>query len=94
MNATLAKHARKRRWKARYATRKPKGYKIQEPDDLVEVDNLRVSILADEVRYQFSARDILSKWDGIRDYRSQTSLKAAHFLQYLKRKFLFKIKLS
>jgi len=92
VNTTLAKLARKRRWKPRYATRKPKGYKIRGPGDLVEVDTLNVRLLPDEVRYQFSARDILSKWDGIRAYKSQTSSKAAHFLQYLQKKFPFPIK--
>ena len=88
----MARQARKRRWKPRYATRKPRGYKIKEPGDLVELDTLRVKLLPDEVRYQFSARDILSKWDGIRAYKRQTSTKAAHFLQYLQRKFPFRIK--
>lgn len=91
VNVRLAREARKRRWKPRYATRKPKGYKIRKPGDLVELDTLRVSLLPDEVRYQFSARDILSKWDGLRAYKSQTSTKAAHFLQYLQKKFPFQI---
>jgi putative transposase len=92
LNVTLARQARKRRWKPRYATRKPRGYKVKGPGDLVELDTLRVRLLPDEVRYQFSARDILSKWDGLRAYKSQTSTKAAHFLQYLQRKFPFRIK--
>ncbi len=49
-------------------------------------------LLPDEVRYQFSARDIISRCDGLRAYKSQSSWKAAHFLQYLKKKFPFKIK--
>ena len=49
---SLAKLARRRKWKPRYATRKPKGYKIKGPGDLVEVDTLRVSLLPDEVRYR------------------------------------------
>ena len=34
LNTTLAKFARRRKWKPRYATRKPKGYKIKGPGDL------------------------------------------------------------
>jgi len=92
VNTTLAKLARKRRWKPRYATRKPRGYKIRGPGDLVEVDTLQVKLLPDEVRYQFSARDVVIKFDGLRAYKSQTSSKAAHFLQYLQKKFPFPIK--
>lgn len=92
VNVTLAKLARKRKWKPRYATRKPRGYKIRGPGDLVEVDTLQVKLLPDEVRYQFSARDVVVKFDGLRAYKSQTSSKAAHFLQYLQKKFPFKIK--
>lgn len=92
VNMTMAKRARKRGWKPRYATRKPKGYKIQGPGDLVEVDTLQVRLIPNEIRYQFSARDVVVKFDGLRAYRSQTSMKASHFLQYLQKKFPFKIK--
>ena len=92
VNAAAARLARKRRWKPRYATRKPRGYKIKGPGDLVEIDTLNVRLLPDEVRYQFSARDVICKFDGLRAYKSQTSSKAAHFLQYLQKKFPFKIK--
>jgi len=92
VNAALAKRSRKRGWKPRYAIRKPKGYKIQGPGDLVEVDTLKVTLIPNEIRYQFSARDVVVKFDGLRAYKSQTSIKAAHFLQYLQKKFPFKIK--
>lgn len=92
VNAAQAKRARKRGWKPRYAIRKPKGYKIQGPGDLVEVDTLKVTLIPNEIRYQFSARDVVVKFDGLRAYKSQTSMKAAHFLQYLRKKFPFKIK--
>lgn len=92
VNMTMARRARKRGWKPRYATRKPKGYKIQGPGDLVEVDTLQVQLIPNEIRYQFSARDVVVKFDGLRAYRSQTSVKASHFLQYLQKKFPFKIK--
>ena len=92
VNVTMAKRARKRRRKPRYAIRKPKGYKIQGPGDLVEVDTLQVILIPNEIRYQFSARDVVARFDGLRAYKSQSSVKAAHFLQYLQKKFLFKIK--
>ncbi|MBA7520839.1 hypothetical protein ES705_12938 [subsurface metagenome] len=92
VNVTMAKRARKRRRKPRYAIRKPKGYKIQGPGDLVEVDTLQVILIPNEIRYQFSARDVVARFDVLRAYKSQSSVKAAHFLQYLQKKFPFKIK--
>ena len=92
VNMIMAKRARKKRWKPRYATRKPKGYKIKGPGDLVEVDTLQVTLIPNEIRYQFSARDVVVKFDGLRAYKSKTSVKAAHFLDYLQKKFPFKIK--
>lgn len=92
VNITMAKRARKRRRKPRYAIRKPKGYKIQGPGDLVEVDTFEVKLIPNEIRYQFSARDVVVKYDVLRAYKRQSSVKAAHFLQYLQKKFPFKIK--
>jgi len=92
VNTTLAKMARKRKWKPRYATRIPRDYQVKEPGDLVEVDTLTIKLLPDLVRYQFSARDVISKRDGLRVYSKQTSFCAALFLDYLERKFPFKIK--
>lgn len=92
VNVTMAKRARRRRRKPRYAIRKPKGYKIKAPGDLVEVDTLQVALIPNEIRYQFSARDVVAKFDGLRAYKHLSSVKAAHFLQYLQKKFPFKIK--
>ena len=41
---------------------------------------------------EFSARDVIVRLDGLRAYKSQTSSKAAHFLQYRQKKFPFEIK--
>ena len=92
LNVTQAKLARKRRRKPRYAIRKPKDYRIEGPGDLVQVDTLQIKLVPNEVRYQFSARDVISRFDVIRAYKNQTSLKAAHFLHYLRKKFPYRIK--
>lgn len=92
VNVTLVRLARKRKWKPRYAVRKPKDYQVKVPGDLVEVDTLVIKLLPDLVRYQFTARDIVSKRDGIKAYCRQTSFCAALFLDYLIKKFPFKIK--
>jgi putative transposase len=92
LNVTQAKLARKRRRKPRYAIRKPKDYRIEGPGDLVEVDTLQIRLVPNEIRYQFSARDVVTRFDAIRAYKHQTSLKAAHFLHYLRKKFPYPIK--
>ena len=91
-NVRRAKLARKRRRKPRYAVRKPKDYRVEAPGDLVQVDTLQVRLCPDEVRFQFSARDMISRFDGLRAYKRQTSTAAAAFLHYLRKKFPFRIK--
>ncbi len=91
-NVTQAKLVRKRRRKPRYAVRKPKDYRIEGPGDLVQVDTLQIKLVPNEVRYQFSARDVVTRFDALRAYKNQTSIKAAHFLHYLRKKFPYPIK--
>jgi putative transposase len=91
-NVRLAKLARRRRRKPRYAVRKPKGYPVEAPGDLVQVDTLKLLLMSNDVRYHFSARDVISRWDAARSFRRQTSFAAARFLEYLEKKFPFPIK--
>ena len=91
-NVRLAKLARKRRRKPRYAVRMPKGYTIDSPGDLVQIDTLKLQLMSNDVRYHFSARDVVSRWDCARAFRRQTSFAAARFLEYLETKLPFKIK--
>jgi putative transposase len=91
-NVRQAKLARKRRRKPRYAVRKPKDYRVEGPGDLVQVDTLQVRLCPDEIRFQFSARDTVIRFDGLRAYKRQTSTAGADFLHYLRKKFPFKIK--
>jgi transposase InsO family protein len=92
VNVTQAMLARKRRWKPRYAVRKPKDYRSLAPGDLVEVDTLQIRFVPGEIRYQFSGRDVVCRYDVIRAYTRQTSLKAAHFLHYLRKKFPYPVR--
>ncbi len=92
VNISQAKLARKRRRKPRYAVRKPKDYRAIEPGDLVEVDTLQIRLVPNEIRYQFTARDVVSRFDAIRAYKHQSSSKAAHFLHYLRKKFPYPIR--
>jgi len=92
LNVRLAKEARKRRRKPRYAIRKPPGYIINDPGDLVQVDTVQIKFRNGEIRYQFSARDAISRWDISRAYRVATSNTAAAFLEYMEKKFPFPIR--
>ncbi len=88
----LAKLARKRRRKQRYAVRRPKDYRVEAPGDLVQLDTLHARLLPDERRIQFRAHDVISKWAALKVYKRQTSGAAAEFLHHLKMKFPFRIR--
>ena len=91
-NVRLAKLARKRRRRQRYAVRRPKDYKVEAPGDLVQVDTLHARLVPDERRFQFRAHDVISKRAALRVYKRQTSGAAAEFLYHLKMKFPFHIR--
>lgn len=92
MNIRQAREARRRRRKPRYAIRKPQGYRVTAPGDLVQVDTLQIRLQSDDVRWQFSSRDLISRWDVSRVYRRATSYTATKFLEYMERKFPFRIR--
>src|SRR6266849_473346 len=48
-----------------YAVRKPKQYAVSEPGDLVEVDTLDVRPIPGVVFKQFTACDVISRWEVI-----------------------------
>jgi len=51
-----------------YGTRKPKGYRINEPGDLVQLDTLDLRPLPGVVLKHFTARDMVSRWDVMNVY--------------------------
>ncbi len=68
-------------------TSKPSG-----PAIWVEIDTLQVRICANEIRFQFGAVDIISRFQAVRVYRRQTSTAGADFLHYLRKKFPFPVR--
>jgi transposase InsO family protein len=92
LNIRQAREARKRRRKPRYAIRKPQGYRVTAPGDLVQVDTLQIRLRSDDRRWQFSTRDLISRWDVSRAYRHASSFAAALFLEYMERKFPFPVR--
>ena len=91
-NVRLAKLARKRRRKPRYAVRRPLDYKVESPGDLVQVDTLQARLVPNERRIQFRGHDVIPKRAGLHIYKRQTSGAGAEFLHHLKMKFPFRIR--
>ena len=84
--------ATKRRLRRPHAIRKPKSYQVKLPGDLVQVDTLDLRPLPGVVLKQFTARDVISRWDVVDVYRAATSSTAANFLGALQSRLPFKPK--
>jgi putative transposase len=76
----------------RYALSKPKGYAVKRPGDLVQVDTLDLNRHLSQRRYQFSARDTISRWDVLEVHERASSGCAAIFLTALKSECPFPVK--
>ncbi|OLC80312.1 MAG: hypothetical protein AUI96_04410 [Nitrospirae bacterium 13_1_40CM_3_62_11] len=90
VRAAISAHKRAR---ARpYAIRKPRDYGSTQPGDLVQVDTLDIRPLPGVVRKQFTARDVVSRWDVVDVYRTATATTAAQFLATLITRMPFPIR--
>jgi len=68
--------ARRRSRPRPHAVRKPAGLLIERPGDLVQLDTLDVRPVPGEVFKQFTARDVVSRWDVL-ELRSTATGRAA-----------------
>lgn len=75
-----------------WAVRKPAGYVARVPGDLLEVDTLDVRPLPGVRLKHFTARDVISRWDGLEVYRRATATTATQFLEGLARRLPFPIR--
>lgn len=75
--------AKKRYLKRAWGIRKPETFRAHIPGDLVEVDTMDIRPVPAVIRKQFTARDIVSKWDTLQVFGGATSLLAAKFLDIL-----------
>ena len=75
-----------------WATRKPRDYTVEQPGDLVEVDTMDLRPLPGLVLKQFTARDVVSRWDVVEVRRRATSSAAAAFLDTLQQRMPFPIR--
>lgn len=82
----------KRRLQRPYAIRKPKNYTTKQPGDLVQIDTLDIRPLPGIILKQFTARDIISKWDVLEARSRATAKTARDFIDTLQKRMPFQIK--
>ncbi|MGH7274126.1 MAG: integrase core domain-containing protein [Nitrospiria bacterium] len=84
--------ARKRRWTRPYAIRKPSDYVPRRPGDLVQIDTLDLRPVPGVILKQFTARDVVSRWDVLKVHSRATAQLASQFIQTLKQRMPFPIR--
>lgn len=83
---------RMRSWRRPYAIRKPAGWTVVRPGDLVQIDTVDIRPFADHSFKQFTARDVISRWDTLEVRRSATARSAAEMLDALAARMPFEIR--
>jgi putative transposase len=70
----------------------PGDYVVQSTGDLVEVDTLDIRPFSWITLKQFTARDVISRWDVIEARGRETATAAKEFVKTLEQRMLFKVK--
>ena len=83
---------RQRRWLRPYAIRKPAAWSVERPGDLVELDTLDIRPLSNLIYKQFTARDVVSRWDTLELGRRATAAAAADVLDRLAERMPFPVR--
>lgn len=83
---------RGRRWQRPYAVRKPADWPVERPGDLVELDTLDIRPFPTQVWKQFTARDVVSRWDTVELGRRATASAAAAVLDRLAERMPFGVR--
>jgi transposase InsO family protein len=83
---------RQRRWSRPYAIRKPADWTVDRPGDLVELDTLDIRPLPGTVWKQFTARDVVSRWDLVELGRRANARAAAAVLDRLAERLPFGVR--
>jgi transposase InsO family protein len=81
-----------RRWQRPYAIRKPADWTVERPGDLVELDTLDIRPLPGKIWKQFTARDVVSRWDTLELGRRATAMAAADVLDRLAERMPFRVR--
>jgi putative transposase len=84
--------ARKRAWRRPHAVRKPRELVPLRPGDLVQVDTLDVRPLPGQVFKQFTARDVVSRWDVLELSTTASARSAVAILDALAARMPFPVR--
>jgi transposase InsO family protein len=83
---------RMRSWRRPYAIRKPAGWAVERPGDLVQIDTVEIRPFAGHPFKQFTARDVISRWDTLEVRRSATARLASEMLDALAARMPFPVR--
>ena len=83
---------RQRRWQRPYAVRRPADWAARRPGDLVELDTLDIRPWPGKVWKQFTARDVVSRWDVVELGQRATAAAAAAVLDRLAERMPFGVR--
>jgi putative transposase len=94
LSAPLLFRVKRRRGTANrpWALRKPAAYAVAQPGDLVQLDTMDLRPAPGVVLKQFTARDVVSRWDVIEVHGRATSSAATLFLETLQRRLPFRLR--
>jgi transposase InsO family protein len=84
--------ARRRRPPRPYAVRKPWGLRVERPGDLVELDTMDLRPVPGLVLKQFTARDVVSRWDTLELASNATATAASRMLDALAERMPFPVR--
>lgn len=84
--------ARKRAWARPHAVRKPADFVALRPGDLVQVDTLDIRPLPGLVLKQFTARDVVSRWDVLELRTTASARQAVAILDALAERMPFGVR--
>jgi transposase InsO family protein len=87
-----AAKARQRRWKRPYGVRKPRDYSVRSPGDLIQLDTVELRLDPHRVLKQFTARDLVSRWDVLHLAGSATARTALGALEALTARMPFPVR--
>lgn len=75
-----------------HAVRKPKGYAIDQPGDLVQIDTVDVAIAAGQRFMQLSLVDVVSRWIAAEARRGKAAVTMRESLEQMRARLPFALK--